>query len=506
MNIARRFMVRCALMLAATIASPLAACERLEGSSAANSQENNQVSEAAGRKTIKVSQCKEAAYDEPTVESVENAGTITLSEEADVSIQPVAWERPGCDRVRRISFSPDGQQVITGGADGTVRLWNIQGREITAIEGPPGPFGYNDVVTAEYSPDGKQLKILWDDNTFKLWNLEENRWVELAGRPKAAGAFYSPDSQYLVVFGRGGDPDIEGGMNDIGGAISLWKRDGAFVTSLATPNQPIVTQAEFSPRGDRIITDGQDATVRLWDIQGNAINVLNNEGSGLDWMRYRPDGNQIATRGFNKIIRLWDADGNKLSTLSNYDEWIMNFEYRPDSGQIATGGYDGTVRLWDTAGNQLAVLTGHSEEITQVVYSADSTQLATADVSGTLRLWNAEGEPLAVMTGHEGTIEDLAFSPNGELIATGGIDGTLRLWNRAGEQLAIVENLYSVFRIQPQSWFDGVRPEGFVLPFEYARVPDEVKKVRFSADGKTLITLSLYLEIPHLWTITQATQ
>ncbi|MFQ3684663.1 WD40 repeat domain-containing protein, partial [Roseiflexus sp.] len=44
--------------------------------------------------------------------------------------------------VQNVTFSPDGQMLLSGGADGTTRLWNVgDGREIRRFAGHQGSLG-----------------------------------------------------------------------------------------------------------------------------------------------------------------------------------------------------------------------------------------------------------------------------------------------------------------------------------------------------------------------------
>ena len=449
---------------------------------------------------VKFDQCKSDR--DALVTVVEEAGTVAISEGAGIDVQPVDWDRPKCAHARNVFFSPDGSQIITSDVEGSVRFWNTEGHLQKTIEGPPGPYLHNPASSIRYSPDGRQLLVSWEDGTLHLRNLDENGAMTepftLEGREKAGGAHYSEDSQYLMVHAMGAGSGL-GGVDGIGGAVSLWnRRDGTFVTSLATPNQPLSLQSVYSPKGGRVLTDGQDGTVRMWDTAGNEIAVLGGHDNYIDWMTYSPDGEQILTKATaNDIVRLWDADGNKLGTLSNYSEIIQAFAYSPDSQQIATGGHDGTVRLWGTSGSQQAVLTGHAEWISHVVYSPDGEQIATADHNGEIRLWTRSGELVATMRGHEGWITDLQYSPTGQQLATGGYDGTARLWDTSGNQLAVIENLYSENVLEPK----GPRPGDFFLPSDYVQRPGRVQRVLYSADGKKLITVGSGNEVVHLWDI-----
>ena len=455
---------------------------------------------SATETVVRFDQCKRDR--DALVTVVEEAGTVTISEWAGIDVQPVDWDRSKCAHARNVLFSPDGSQIITSDVEGSVRFWNAQGHLQKIIEGPPGPYLYNPASSIRYSPDGMQLLVSWEDGTLHLRNLDDNGAMTepftLEGREKAGDAHYSEDSQYLMVHAMGAGSGL-GGIDGIGGAVSLWnRRDGTFVTSLATANQPLSLKSVYSPKGGRVLTDGQDGTVRMWDTAGNAIAVLNGHDSYIDWMTYRPDGEQILTKATaNDIIRLWDADGNKLGTLSNYSEIIEAFAYSPDSQQIVTGGHDGTVRLWHTSGSQQAVLTGHTERISHVVYSPDGEQITTADRNGEIRLWNRSGELVATMRGHEGWIADLQYSPTGQQLATGGYDGTARLWDTSGNQLAVIENLYSENVLEPT----GPRPGDFFLPSDYVQKPGRVQRVLYSADGKKLITVGSGNEVVHLWNI-----
>ena len=71
--------------------------------------------------------------------------------------------------VYSVSFSPDGKTLVSGSADNTIKLWNVEtGTEIRTLKGHD-----NTVWRVSFSPDGKTLASSSADKTIKLWNLDK---------------------------------------------------------------------------------------------------------------------------------------------------------------------------------------------------------------------------------------------------------------------------------------------------------------------------------------------
>jgi WD40 repeat protein len=82
-----------------------------------------------------------------------------LSQDVRNSSVPV---RIGC-----LAFSPDGNVLVTGEADGMIRLWNIAtGVQIAAFQGHRG-----EVDTLDFNSDGTQFISGGQDGTLRLWKI-----------------------------------------------------------------------------------------------------------------------------------------------------------------------------------------------------------------------------------------------------------------------------------------------------------------------------------------------
>ncbi|KAH8664619.1 WD40-repeat-containing domain protein, partial [Xylariales sp. PMI_506] len=73
------------------------------------------------------------------------------------------------DKVTAVTFSPDGQQLVSASHDHTIRFWGPStGRVLQTLE------GHTDKVTAvTFSPDGQQLASASAYGTIRLWDPTE---------------------------------------------------------------------------------------------------------------------------------------------------------------------------------------------------------------------------------------------------------------------------------------------------------------------------------------------
>ena len=322
--------------------------------------------------------------------------------------------------VRAVAWSPDGRQVLSGGADQTARLWDAAtGKQIRVLE------GHTDTVQAvAWSPDSRQILTGGQDGTARIWDATTGAETRtLSGHSAAVRAVaWSPDGRQILT----GSADASARIWDAASGSELRKLTGhkGFVLSVA-----------WSPDGRLALTGGGDNTARQWDVAtGAEVRSLLGHTSFVYAAAWRPGGRRILTGSADGTARLWDAaSGVTIRTMKGHASTIFAAAWRPDGRQALTASDDRTIRVWDTAsGDALRVLDGHAGWVGAVAWSPDGQRLAAGNADGTARLWDVTtGVELRALKAHTSSILSIAWSPDGKRILTGGRDRTVRVWDAA---------------------------------------------------------------------------
>ncbi len=74
-----------------------------------------------------------------------------------------------------VAFSSDGRSLASASADGTVRVWDVQSRELRTV---PLSGHRDEVIGVAFSPDGEFVASASWDATARLWDLNFSAWAE----------------------------------------------------------------------------------------------------------------------------------------------------------------------------------------------------------------------------------------------------------------------------------------------------------------------------------------
>lgn len=340
----------------------------------------------------------------------------------------IAFLHGHTDAVRSVAYSPDGDQLVSGGRDGTLIRWDPAAR--TSIGEPL--TGHTDWVNnVAFSPDGSQIASAGADGTIRLWNAATG---EAAGEPLTEHT----EEVWDVVFSPDGAELLSGGTD----GLLLWNLTDRTATPLIGPPNTIYT-LEYSPDGTIIAAAGEDGAIWLWDAatQEQLGDPLTAHTNWVLDIAFSPDGRLLASTGVDTSIILWDMETREaLGQIRNaHTNWVRSVTFSPDGTQLATASTDGTVRLWDLlTGQALTTLNGHQDAVWMVQFSPDGTRLASAGQEGAVILWQPnQVSHLAQPVPHiDVTGSSLTFAPDGERMAMAGgqilgasEDATIPLWS-----------------------------------------------------------------------------
>jgi WD40 repeat protein len=285
--------------------------------------------------------------------------------------------------------------VVSGGRDGTVRLWDAERPDIEPVVLRGHEGSVEAVAIGVLS--GRALVVSGGgDGTVRLWDAER------------------PDIEPVVLRGH------EGSVS----AVAVAAGGGRMI----------------------VVTGGRDGTVRLWDPghpDTEAVVLRGHGGSVTAVALATLEGRSLlATSGADGTVRLWDPGRPDVEpvVLRGHERLVNAVVVGLLGGRtiVVSGGYDGTVRLWDPErpDAEPVVLRGHAVPVFCVAVGSQEgrTLVVSGAVDGTVRLWDPErpdAEPV-VLRGHEDSwVEGVAVGVlrGRVLIVSGSDDGAVRLWD-----------------------------------------------------------------------------
>lgn len=342
-----------------------------------------------------------------------NSGTTSLARREPVSTR----------QLLDAAFSPDGREYAVSGMDGVIRVWTVVG-------GPPLA-----VIAGQLSRvldlgfgTADRLVSAGADGTARIWNVEHTQsWIE-HGQPK--GLDFSPDGRYLAAVGGDGTVRVTGATT------------GRLRMSLPGPTGYV--SALFSPNGDALVI-GHDppSRVTIWQLSSNRQSLVAQlpEKRGLNIARFDSTGSRVVYADNAGAIDVVDLRSRRTVRLGGLHGVVWDAAFAPDDEHVAAATATGKVLIWslDHPSTPARVLTGHHGGINTLDYSPDG-RIVTSGYDRTVRVWNPAKGTQVILRGNGDEITGAVFAPSGEQVLTSSDDGTVRLWSASsGAELAVLQ-------------------------------------------------------------------
>ncbi|GAA99938.1 hypothetical protein E5Q_06641 [Mixia osmundae IAM 14324] len=292
-----------------------------------------------------------------------------------------AWE-PHClfqgaheGFVNAVSFvhakHADGQDVLlTSGQDAIIYGWPIPSSSGSETEAKYALIGHsNNVCCLDVGSDGRIISGSWD-STAKIWiNFELH--CTLSGHEQAVWAVLAISASE----NKGTEAVLTASADKMIRLFTGSKPSSASVT-FKGHTQPVRALARIPEHPDMFASGSNDGSIRLWNLEGDAIADLGGHDSFVYSLDVLPDSGDLLSGGEDRNVKVWSADdGELLQTITVPAVSVWSVSALPN-GDIAAGSSDGILRVFTRDTARLA----SEEELQNFDASVSSIAINSASV------------------------------------------------------------------------------------------------------------------------------
>jgi WD40 repeat protein/tRNA A-37 threonylcarbamoyl transferase component Bud32 len=395
--------------------------------------------------------------------------------------------------ISQLVVAPDGASFASGDYNGNLRLWAVATDDSTALLGSRAR-----IAALAFTRDGTLISAGLDLDA-RVWTRQV-----LPHRPLRSFRFesdpptvrLSPDGTRVAADGT--PPHVC--ELATGRCRALLGHDG------------IVWGLSFSPDGKRILTAGYDGTARVWDAEGNPLQVFVAGACKVLRTLFTPDGRRVIAAVSDGTIDVWPVAGGEPLRLRAHHGAAGAIAISPAGDVLASGGDDAVVRLWDLAAGSGRVIGTHDAPVVLDKFSPDGKLLATSSGDGDIRVWDLVHGTSRDLHRHREMVTTLTFTPDGRTLLSSSWDGTVLRWDLATGTSELEYAQLSRLRsaaLSPDGDTLAIASDDHTVRFlgladgaleVFPGHTSQVRSVTFSSDG-TLVASSSSDQTVRLWRI-----
>jgi WD40 repeat protein len=388
--------------------------------------------------------------------------------------------------IHAVAYSPDGLLVATGSNDATVRIFDVaSGQEVYMLEGPSLAI----ITCVTFDAAQRYVAAGCSDNTIYVWDLDTG---QLKNKFEGHEGYISN-----VAFSVNSEKIISAGNED---KIRWWNLEQEKLESSSMIHKSAISTIAFNPHAKYIASASGEMQVHFHSLaSGNIIQTLIKKHHGMgnvNSIAFSKNGQYMAVI-IDYYLYVWDLAIGKIKNEIHHFRKVFceatRVSFSPDDQFLATGGKGGAF-LWDTNSGELlrkfeddSNIDNESYEVTCLVFSQKGHYLFTGHNDGKVNLWDINTGTLEeTFKWHQKKISDIGMSSDGRYLVTTSYDSS-----------ALIYSLD--ISIDPIKEFKSLAKK--LLPFskdkqrKYIRIVGHVEDLKgeifsmaFSADNQYLVT------------------
>ena len=284
--------------------------------------------------------------------------------------------------------------------------------------------GHTDAVwSVAVSPDGQTLVSGSEDKTIKLWQLSTGQiWRTLkSNSEQVLSVAFSPDGQSLTS-----------GSFATANAIRTWQLQTGELHRQFSPQANKVWSVDISSNGETLASTSGERGIKIWHLPTGELRQSLKGHTDTVWsVKISPDGKFLASGSKDKTIKVWHLPtGRLLHTLTDHTNRVRAVAISPDSRILVSSSWDQTIKIWHLqTGKLLHTLNSHSGYVNAVAISPDGQTIASGSDDNTIKLWHLQtGELLHTLSGHTHNVNSVAFTADGQTLVSASADKTIKIW------------------------------------------------------------------------------